>query len=69
MIDIPGMISYKGFTALVTKDEEAKIYFGWVQLPLDVVAFQAETVGEVYKEFHKSVDAYLDWIMKVENQC
>ena len=52
-------MKYKGYTAVLKADEEQGILFGRV-LGLDVITFQAETVSQAIKEFHISVDTYLE---------
>jgi predicted HicB family RNase H-like nuclease len=54
-------MDYKGFEAIVNYDEEAKIFSGEVINTQDVITFQAESVSEVEKAFHDSVDDYLEF--------
>lgn len=54
------MMTYKGYSAKVEFDDEAMIFHGEVIGIRDVVTFQGKTVNELKKEFHDSVDDYLD---------
>jgi predicted HicB family RNase H-like nuclease len=53
-------VKYKGYTAVLKADEEQGILFGRVIGLRDVITFQAETVSQAIKEFHISVDTYLE---------
>jgi predicted HicB family RNase H-like nuclease len=53
-------LKYKGYTAVLKADEEQGILFGQVVGLRDVITFQAETVSQAIKEFHISVDTYLE---------
>jgi predicted HicB family RNase H-like nuclease len=53
-------VKYKGYTAVLKADEEQGILFGRVLGLRDVITFQAETVSQAIKEFHISVDTYLE---------
>ena len=53
-------MKYKGYTAVLKADEEQGILFGRVVGLRDVITFQAETVSQAIKEFHISVDTYLE---------
>ena len=55
------MITYKGYTGFVEKDDEAGIWFGRVIGIKDVITFKAETIEQARKEFEISVDVYLDF--------
>lgn len=54
-------MEYKGYEAVVNYDEEAKIFSGEVTNTTDVITFQGESVPEVEKAFHDSVDDYLEF--------
>ena len=54
-------MKYKGYTAVLKADEEQGILFGQVVGLRDVITFQAETVSQAIKEFHISVDTYLEF--------
>jgi len=53
--------TYKGYSAKVSIDEDKGVLYGEVLGINDVVTFQAGNVGDLIKEFHDSVDDYLDF--------
>lgn len=53
------MMEYKGYIGQVEFDSEAGILHGEVMGIRDVVTFQGQSVKEVEKAFHESVDDYL----------
>ena len=55
------MMTYKGYIGVVDFDEEAEIFHGEVINLRDVVTFQGETVDELRKAFHDSVEDYLQF--------
>ena len=55
------MMEYKGYFAKVEFDDEANIFHGEVFNLRDVITFQGETVGELRKAFHDSVEDYLEF--------
>ena len=58
------MMNYKGFVGVVEYDDEARVFSGEVINTRAVITFQGTTFDEVEKEFHASVDDYLDWCKK-----
>ena len=58
-------MDYKGYTAKVEFDEDAKIFHGEVIDLSDVITFQSENAGELEKEFQLSVDDYLDFCKEI----
>jgi predicted HicB family RNase H-like nuclease len=52
---------YKGFVGKIEYDDEFKILSGSVINTRTVITFQGRSVDEITKEFHDSVDDYLDW--------
>lgn len=54
-------MKYKGYTAQIEIDETAGILFGKVLDIKDTITFQGNTVKELEREFHDSVDDYLSW--------
>ena len=54
-------MEYKGYFTKVEFDDEANIFHGEVINLRDVVTFQGETVDELRKAFHDSVDDYLEF--------
>lgn len=55
------LLTYKGYTADIRVDIESKILCGQVLDIKDLVTFEGKTVEEAEREFHKSVDAYLEF--------
>ncbi len=55
------MMKYKGYYGVVTYDEDAKILHGEVIGLRAVITFQADKAKDIEKEFHTSVDVYLEW--------
>lgn len=53
------MMDYKGYQAEVEFDAEAEILHGEVVNTRDVITFQARSVPDLKREFHRSVDEYL----------
>jgi predicted HicB family RNase H-like nuclease len=53
------MMEYKGYIGKVEFDDEAGIFHGEVINTRDVITFQGESVAELKKAFHESVDDYL----------
>lgn len=55
------MMKYKGYTGQVTYDPEAKLLHGEVIGLRTIITFQATHVKDIEKEFHTSIDVYLEW--------
>ncbi len=55
------MMEYKGYIGKVEFDEDAGVIHGEVINTRDVITFQGDTVAEVKKAFHESVDDYLEF--------
>jgi len=53
-------MTYKGYSARVEFDDDDMIFFGQVIGIRDVITFEGESVKEIEKAFHDSVDDYLD---------
>lgn len=53
------MMEYKGYIGKVEFDDEAGIFHGEVINTRDVITFQGDSVAELKKAFHESVDDYL----------
>ncbi len=53
------MMEYKGYIGKVELDDKAGIFHGEVVNTRDVITFQGESVAELKKAFHESVDDYL----------
>ena len=54
-------MEYKGYIGTVQFDEDAEIFHGEVINLKDVITFQADSVEGLKREFHESVDDYLDF--------
>ena len=55
------MMNYKGYIGKVEYDDENRIFTGEVINTRTVITFHGDSVDELEKEFHASVDDYLDW--------
>ncbi len=55
------MMEYKGYIGKVEFDEVAGIIHGEVINTCDIITFQGDSVAEVKKAFHESVDDYLEF--------
>ena len=55
---------YKGFRGTIEYSFEDNIHFGVVKDIGDLVLYEANTITELEKEFHKAVDDY--WSFKEE---
>jgi predicted HicB family RNase H-like nuclease len=53
-------MKYKGYTGVVEFDEEAGVLFGRVVGLRDLITFEGDSVAEVTRAFHDSVDVYLE---------
>jgi len=58
------MLKYKGYTAHVEYDDEARIFHGEVLGLKDVVTFQGKSVEEIERAFRDSIDDYLEFCKK-----
>jgi predicted HicB family RNase H-like nuclease len=54
-------LNYKKYTAQFTVDMQTGMICGNVLDINDVLAFEGQTVADAIKEFHRTVDAYLDF--------
>ncbi len=57
-------MEYKGYIGIVQFDEEAEIFHGDVLNLKDVITFQSDSVEGLKREFHESVDDYLEFCRK-----
>jgi predicted HicB family RNase H-like nuclease len=62
------MMQYKGYLGKVEFDDEAGIFHGDVINTRDVITFQGQSVRELKKAFHESVDDYLAFCAKRDEQ-
>lgn len=60
------MLRYKGYTTVLQRDPESHIWHGRVLDIQDVVIFEGKTKIEAEKEFHRSVEAYLNFCQTIE---
>ena len=58
------MMQYKGYNGRVEFDDEADIFHGEVLGLRDVITFQGRTVDEVKQAFRDSVEDYLEYCAK-----
>jgi predicted HicB family RNase H-like nuclease len=54
-------MEYKGYIGTVQFDEDAEIFHGEVINLKDVITFQSDSVEGLKREFHDSVDDYLEF--------
>jgi len=57
-------MKYKGYEAVVTFDEDAKIFHGEIINIKDVITFQSLASDKIQSEFEASVDDYLAYCEK-----
>ena len=55
------MMEHKGYFAKVEFDDEANTFYGEIINLRDVITFEGETVEELRKTFHDSVEDYLEF--------
>lgn len=53
------MMEYQGYIGKVEFDDEAEIFHGEIINTRDVITFQGQSVSELTKAFHDSIDDYL----------
>lgn len=53
------MMKYRGYSAAVRFDYEARVFHGEVMDTRDVIVFEGESVPQLEKEFRTSIDDYL----------
>jgi predicted HicB family RNase H-like nuclease len=54
-------MTYKGYDALVTYDEEAELFHGEVMNTRDVITFEGSSVGELKQALQESIEDYLSF--------
>ena len=64
----PELKDYKGYKASVMCDEDNKIFTGMVTNSREVITFSGLSEDELEKEFHKSVEDYLEWCKEDEEK-
>jgi len=55
------VMKYKGYVADVELDEEAGVLHGRVINTRDMITFESSTVDDLKREFHASVNSYLQF--------
>lgn len=58
-------LEYKGYNATYSYDERDNIFYGTLYGIKDKVCFQCYKEDEIEKEFHKSVDDYLNFCKEI----
>jgi len=58
------MMEYKGYLAKVEFDDKDNIFHGEIINLRDVITFEGETVEELRKAFHDSIEDYLEFCAK-----
>ncbi len=58
-------MTYGGYKASISFDEEDEIFFGRLLGINDVVGFHADTVAELKAAFHEAVDDYIETCAKI----
>jgi predicted HicB family RNase H-like nuclease len=54
-------LSYKGYTTILKRDPDSRIWYGRVSNIQDMVTFEAKTQTAAEEKFRKSIDAYLSF--------
>lgn len=58
-------MTYRGYVARIEYDDNDKIFVGRIAGIRDIVSFHGESVAELERAFHESVDDYLDACAKL----
>lgn len=59
------VMTYRGYVARIEYDDNDKIFVGRIAGIRDIVSFHGESVAELERAFHESVDDYLDACAKL----
>lgn len=59
-------MNYKGYEAVVSFDEEDRLFVGRVINTRDVIVFDGQSVAELETSFHAVIDEYLEDCAKVD---
>ena len=62
------LMTYKGYSAKPEYSAEDRVYYGRISGISDMVDFQSENAKDMENEFHKAVDAYLDFCTEIGKQ-
>jgi len=54
-------MEYKGYKGHIEIDEEARIFHGEILYINDVITFQADCYDDLEREFHASVEDYIEF--------
>ncbi len=54
------VMTYKGYFATVRYSAESEVFHGKIEAIDDLVSFEGQSVQELKKAFHESVDEYLE---------
>lgn len=58
---------YKGYTGSIEFSSDDNCYFGKIYDIKDLVLYEAETVDDLYEEFKKAVDDYIEFKEEIKN--
>ena len=58
------LLRYKGYSAKPEYSAEDRIFYGRILGISDLVDFQSEKADDIENEFHKAVDAYLQYCLE-----
>lgn len=61
-------VEYKGYAGSIEYSTEDKIYYGSLLDIRDFISYEADTIEELFEEFHKTVDDYLSMCESVQKQ-
>lgn len=61
-------LTYRGYTAEVRYDADARQFYGRVVGTRDRITFHAETPDQIEREFHLSVDEYLAYCAETQRE-
>ena len=54
-------LKYKGFVGAYEYDEKYEMYIGYVINTGETITFQGKTLDKLEKEFHNSIEDYLEY--------
>lgn len=61
-------VEYKGYTGSIEYSPEDKIHYGSLLYIKDFINYEANTVEDLFDEFHKAVDDYLSMCESIQKQ-
>lgn len=66
--DVSNLLTYKGYYTLIHFDSEDKVLYGKIENANgDLVLFESDSALEIEKEFHDSVDDWLEFRRALNN--